>query len=77
MVWGAFASNGTLPIAVIDTKINAEKYQDMFGHNLLPNAPLVIPGGRTFLQDNASLHVSHSTKSWLQTNEVRLFDWSS
>ena len=63
MVWGAFASNGTLPITAIDPKINAEKYQDMLGHNLLPNAPLVTPGGRIFQQDNASLHVSYSTKS--------------
>ena len=77
MVWGAFASNGTLPIAVIDTKINAEKYQDMLGHNLFPNAPLVTPGGRKFQQDNASVHVSHSTKSWFEANEVRLLDWSS
>ena len=74
MVWGAFASNSTLPIAVIDAKINAEKYQDMLGHNLLSNAPLVTPGGRIFQQDSASLHVSHSTKSWFEANEVRLLD---
>ena len=74
MVWGAFASNGTLPIAVIDTKINAEKYQDILSLNLLPNAPLVTPGGRIFQQDNASLRVSLSTKSWFEANEVRLLD---
>ena len=64
MVWGAFAANGTLPIAVIDTKMNAEKYQDMLGDTLLPNALLVTLGNGTFQQDNASIYVSHSTKAW-------------
>ena len=40
MVWGAFAANVTLSIAVLDTKMNPEKYQDMLGDNLNPNALL-------------------------------------
>ena len=59
MVWEAFATNSTLLIAVIDTKMSSEKYQDMLGDTLLPNAPLVTSGDRTFQQDNASIHVSH------------------
>ena len=48
MVWGAFAANGTLPTTVNDTKMNAEKYQDMLDDTLFPNAPLVISGYWTF-----------------------------
>ena len=63
MIWGAFAANGTIPIVVIDTKINAVKYQDMLGDTLLPNAPLVTSGDWTFQQDNASIHAARSTKA--------------
>ena len=63
MVLGTFADNGPLPFAVIDTKMNAEEYQDMLDDTLLPNAQLVTSGDWTFQQDNGSIHVSHSTKA--------------
>ena len=44
MVWGAFAANGALPIVVTDTRMNAEKYQEMLDNTSLPNALLVTPG---------------------------------
>lgn len=74
MIWGAFAANGTLPIVVIDNKINAEKYQNILGDILLPKAPQVTLGDWTFQQDNASIDVAHSRKAWLEANEVRLLD---
>ena len=64
MVWGAFAANGTLPIAVIDTKMNAEKYQDMLDDTLLSYAPIVTSEDWTFQQDNTNIHISHSKKAW-------------
>ena len=51
MVWGAFAANGSLPTAVVDAKMNAEKYQDMLSDTLLPCAPLVTSEDWTFQQD--------------------------
>ena len=77
MVWGTFAANVMLPVAVIDTKMEEEKYQDMLRDTLLSYAPLVTPEDRTFQQDNASIHVSHSTKAWFEANEVLLLDWPS
>ena len=77
MVRGTFAANVTLPIAVIDTKMKAEKYQDMLGDTLLSYAPLVTSGDWIFQQDNPSIHVSHSTKAWFEANEVHLLDWPS
>ena len=44
MVWGEFAANGTLPITVIDAKVNAEKYKDKLSDSLLPNAQRVTSG---------------------------------
>ena len=77
MVWGTFAANVTLPIAAIDTKMKAEKYQDMLGDTLLLYAPLVILECWTFQQDNPIIPVSHSTKVWFEANEVLLLDWPS
>ena len=63
MVWGTFAANVTLPVAVIDTKMEEEKYQDMLRDTLLSYAPLVTSGDWTFQQDNANIQVSHSTNA--------------
>ena len=57
--------------------MNAEKCQDILCNALLPNAPLVTSGDWTYERDNSSIHVSHSTKDWFKTNEVRLLDWPS
>ena len=77
MVWGTFAANVTLLIAVIDTKMKDEKYQDMLGHTLFSYAPLVTSRDWTFQQDNASIHVSHATKAWFEANDVHLLDLPS
>ena len=72
MVRGTFAVNVTLPVAVIDTKMNADKYQNLLIDNLLPNAPLVTLKDWKFRQNNACMYVSHSTRAWFIENEVCL-----
>lgn len=56
---------------VIDTKMNAVKYQEVLGEDFFSNAPLV-PGYGTFQQDNASIHAAGSTKAWFEVNAVQL-----
>ena len=68
MICVANAAGGTNPIVVMHKKMNSIMYQDMLGDNLLPIAPLITSGNWTFQQDNASDHVSKSTKSWLEAN---------
>ena len=41
-------ANVTVPIVVINTKIKAEKYQDMLGDTLLFYTPLVTSGDWPF-----------------------------
>ena len=72
MVWGAFAAAGTTPIVFLQGRTNSIMYQDMLAENLLPNAPLITCGDYIFQQDNASIHASASSKSWLQANSVEL-----
>ncbi|GBN98647.1 Transposable element Tc3 transposase [Araneus ventricosus] len=47
------------------------KYAD----NLLPEAPLITSGDYLFEKEDASVHVSQSSKSWFDTNFVKLLDW--
>ena len=68
MICAAIAAGGTTPIVFMHEKMNSIMYQDMLGDNLLPIAPLITSGNWTFQQDNASVHVSKSTKSWLKAN---------
>ena len=44
MVRGTFAAIVTIPIAVIDTKMKAENYQDMLSDTLFSYAPLLTSG---------------------------------
>ena len=46
-------------------------HQDMLGENLLPIAPLITSENWTVQQNNVSVHVSKSTKSWLEANQVK------
>ncbi|GBO11000.1 hypothetical protein AVEN_192407-1 [Araneus ventricosus] len=55
--------------------MNSASYVDILADNLLPEAPLITSGYFLFLQDNASLHVSHTSKSWFDANFVKLLDW--
>lgn len=75
MVWGAFAANGTTPIVFINRTMNSDRYVDMLGESLLPEAPLITSGDYIFQQDNASIHVSTSAKLWFEANSVNLLDW--
>ncbi|GBM49892.1 hypothetical protein AVEN_92158-1 [Araneus ventricosus] len=43
--------------------------------NPLPEAPLITSGDYLFQQDNASVHASQTSKSWFDTNFVKLLDW--
>lgn len=40
LLWGVFVEDGTLPIAVIDYKMNGEVYQ-LLGEHFLTNALIV------------------------------------
>lgn len=64
------------PNAVSDYKMNWEKYQNILGKRQLPNASRVTPTEWIFQQDNANIHVSLSTKAWLQGNSIQILEWT-
>ena len=69
MICAAFPAGGTTPIVFMHEKMNSTMYQDMLGDNLLPIVFLITSGNWAFQQDNASIHISKSTKSWLEANQ--------
>lgn len=75
MVWAGFAANGTTYIAFCRSRMDSNEYQELLADYLLPSAPLITSGDWTFMQDNAPIHRSASTKSWMEANGVKLLTW--
>jgi len=75
MFWGGIGALGTTKLAKITGTMNSEKYQNVLETTLLPIFQ-EISGQAFFLQqDNAPIHVSHSTRQWLQDRNVETLDW--
>ena len=70
MLWGAFKVDGTVALVVPGKKLKGEDYQEILHDNLLP----IWNSNFKFLQDNASIHVSKSSKAWFRKNKIELID---
>lgn len=77
MVWGAFGFNGTSPVSFLSGRQNSASYQETLQEILLPHAEFIGGPEVTFQQDNAPIHTSHSSKSWLAENNIKLMKWPS
>lgn len=75
MVWAAFWVGGATDIVFITHRMNSTDYQNVLQAHLLPILQQSNGQGLVFQQDNASIHVSASTKAWLQNAQVACLDW--
>lgn len=76
MVWGAFCSRGTLDLAFVSSKMNSIEYQQVLQTNLLPFTRRFRHQKFIYQQDNATVHVSASTKAWLSSKKIDVMDWA-
>lgn len=75
MVWGAICSKGTVRLAFTSARMNSQEYQNVLQDNLLPFINSFEGNEVIFQQDNASVHVSRSTKAWLEANSIATLEW--
>lgn len=75
MVWGAFSQHGKLPICFITTRMNSQMYIDLLEDVLITHLDSCAEEDTIFQQDNASIHVSRSTKDWFASKNICLLDW--
>lgn len=55
--------------------MNSAKYQEVLESNLLPFIRENSSNDLIYQQDNASIHVSNSTRQWFSSNNIPLLEW--
>ena len=60
---------------LLKPKMDSSDYQDALREYLLPASPQITNGDRFFMQNNAPIHRSFSTKDGLETKQVKNFSW--
>ena len=75
MCWGCFGALGKVDLAFPSSRINSEEYQGVLESHLLPFLEEFRLLDITFQQDNASVHVSKSTKAWFASKKINVLDW--
>lgn len=73
MIWGAICDASKSTLSISEGNINSEKYQDILRSHLMP----FWSPDKVFMQDNASIHKSQSTMTWLQNHNVNILEWPS
>ena len=75
MVWGAFTASGTLEIQFTSTKMKSSDYIAVLQCSLLPFLEQNREIPYIFQQDNARIHFSKETKSFLSRCLVEIMEW--
>ena len=75
MVWAAFTSTRKVKLVFVPKRMNSIQYQFVLRRSLLPFFRRNRHQNFVFMQDNAPIHVSRSTRAWLQRKNIPLLDW--
>jgi len=75
MVWAAFSSFGKTPICFVPGRINSQMYTDLLESELISFAEEFHGEDWIFQQDNAPIHVSRYTRSFLESKNIPLLEW--
>lgn len=78
MLWGCFSAAGPGRLVKIEGRMNAAKYTEILGDNLIQSARELRLGRRfIFQQDNDPKHTAKATQEWLKKNQVNVLEWPS
>ncbi len=76
MIWAAMSSAGVGPLCFLKSTVNADIYQEILEHLMLPSADkLYGDADFIFQQDLAPAHTAKGTKSWFNDHGVTVLDW--
>ncbi len=76
MIWAAMSSAGVGPLCFLKSTVNADIYQDILEHFMLPYADkLYGDADLIFQQDLPPAHTVKGTKSWFNDHGVTVLDW--
>lgn len=75
MVWASFTSTGRVKLAFVPKKMKSKGYQFVLRRCLLPFFRRNRNKNFILMQDNAPIHASQSTQSWLQRKNIPLLEW--
>ena len=75
MVWAAFSSRGSYELVFLEGKQNSLKYVET--QYLFPLGDKFGDDAVIFQHDNAPLHTSRLTKTFLQERNFKLLKWST
>lgn len=77
MIWGAFSYHGKLRLGIVPTKMNSDIYTDLLEVILVPYLDEKNNIDFIFQQDNAAVHASRFTKSYLDSKNIKIMEWPS
>ncbi len=76
MIWAAISSAGVGPLCFLKSTVNADIYQEILEHFMLPSADkLYGDADFIFQQDLAPAHTAKGAKSWFNDHGVTVLDW--
>ncbi len=76
MIWAAMSSAGVGPLCFLKSTVNADIYQEILEHFMLPSADkLYGDADFIFQQDLAPAHTAKGTKRWFNDHGVTVLDW--
>lgn len=73
MIWAGISGDRKTNLCFVEGNMNSEDYQRVLRNHFLPSKN----NNDLLMQDNASIHVSHSTKNWLANNNIQTINWPS
>lgn len=76
MVWGCITYHGVGTLTRMDGNINSDKYIQIIDNNLWPVIARHFPDNNYIFQDdNAPVHRSRATKTFMEDNHINTMEW--